>query len=138
MTTLHYGYDSLSLDSATQLAINANHGFDFTDLFVWGGPLSIIRPLLLLVSLTYMIFPAVLGFIWVLTRPSQWSYQYLWPFFFTNFVQMFSHKDYGQMTGIRLQHIDEYGRDLRVFWPRVWFYTLPINSLLLFCLFVVR
>lgn len=113
-------------------AIAENGGFSLTDVFSMSGPFSTGHAIVFFFVITYSIAPIVFGFLWALTRPSDWVYKYMWAFMYENLIAFFRLHDNGLNTQLRRQHIDEYGHDLRYFWPRVWFYTLPLNCLLAF------
>lgn len=112
-----------------------NGVFSSADMLSMHSQISLMKPLLLVFTLSYMLLPLVFAYIWLLFRPSGWTYKYLWTFVFVNFLGLLGGNAIpgkeSDDVSIRQQHILEYGKDLRVFWARVWWYTLPINSIFL-------
>lgn len=134
MHELFNGDTTVTLAQFTHAYVQEHGQLTVDSMLSFSGSYSVIKPLLVLFSLTYAISVPLIGFIWAITRPSDWTYKYLWAFFNVNLMQMLFGAGLGgndKYTDLRLQHIDEYGKDLRVFWPRVWYYTLPFNLILM-------
>ena len=133
MRRAYMGYsDTVYVDTLVQQKL-AILGGDPTimDLLSVHGPFSILKPLLFVFAITYAFLPLLIGYLWCVTRPSVWVYQYQWAWLAINFIGLVSYRVNSDWTAIRQKHIDEYGTDLRCFWPRIWWYTLPFNTIIL-------
>lgn len=124
-------FDTLVTDYLSQ----HNGVFSTADMLSFHSQISMLKPVLFVATLSYLLLPLVVAFFWILARPSDWTYKYLWHYVTINFFGMLGatvvRGSDENTISIRQQHILEYGRDLREFWARVWWYTLPFNSLLL-------
>lgn len=121
-------FDTLVTDYLSQ----HNGTFSTADMLSFHSQVSALKPMLFVASLSYLFLPLIVAFFWILLRPSEWTYRYMWHYVAVNFLGFIvPHLD-NCHTSIRQQHILECGKDLRVFWARVWWYTLPFNSIVLF------